>query len=97
MYAFGSLCNFIALAANGGQMPVLWPGGCSNFVVADDDIIHKCMNASTHLKFLCDIAIINHLGVFSIGDGFLLLGIYLTWPCLLLWSGFVIKDYSEKR
>jgi hypothetical protein len=96
-YALGAFCNLLVLAVNNGQMPVLWPGGCSKMVVSDDDIVHVCMTSSSHLKFLSDIAVFHDVGVFSIGDGLLYLGNLLLWPCLILWAGFIIKDYSEKK
>lgn len=56
--------NALVMAANNGQMPVLWPGGCAPETA---DFLHSCMTAKTHLKFLADW-IVEHHAVASPGD-----------------------------
>ncbi len=92
-YGLGALLNFLALAANGGQMPVLFPGGCANGF--GDDIIHACMTSSSHLKFLADWIIINHLGAFSPGDLLLMLQEVTFRPALFAWVVLVVKDHQH--
>ena len=92
MVAVGFFMNSIAVAVNGGQMPVLWPGGCAAMLAIQDDGIHQCMTHATHLKFLCDWILWHGMGVASPGD-FLELGQNaIQLPCLYAWIALVIKD-----
>lgn len=91
LFAFGFLLNAVAIAANGGQMPVLFPGGCSHM---PDDVIHSCMTHATHLKVLCDWILLRDIGIASIGD-------FLEWgagfafiPSLVAWMVLVIKKLN---
>ncbi len=86
MFGMGFLINAIVMAANHGQMPVLVLGGDCGMIDADD-VIHSCMVAGTHLKFLADWIVINHVGIASPGD-------FLEWgfdlivgPFMFLWFG----------
>jgi hypothetical protein len=81
-FGLGFLFNALVRAANHGQMPVLWPGGCPPGTMGDD-IIHSCMVAPTRLKFLADW-IITHSGVASPGD-------FLEWLFeATFWPGLII-------
>lgn len=94
----GYSLNAIVSALNGGQMPVLWPGGCTPDVVSDG--IHTCMTQATHLKIFADWIVMHDTDSFgrtqissaSIGD-FLMYGYFYTrWPALIAWSALVIND-----
>jgi len=95
LFALGFTLNAIVMAANHGQMPVLVPGGCGPHTM-DEDVIHTCMIAGTHLKFLADWILIHRSQVASIGDFFEWAFEYSFWPSLVLWVGFIIKDYNRK-
>lgn len=80
------------MMANGGQMPVLFPGGCP----APDpdevpDILHVCMTSATHLKVLCDI-IVSHSGISSIGDVLIDAADFCFWPAVIIWGTLMIYD-----
>jgi hypothetical protein len=94
MFAFGFILNAIVMSANGGQMPVLMPGGCP--VDGMDEVfpIHVCMTATSHLKFLADWIVINHFGIASPGDFFLWGGESAFWPALF---GFFMRLTKEKQ
>ncbi len=71
----GSICNQIAIWANGGKMPVfpsntLMTGYVLNQPFPANDTLHIWGNASTHLPFLTDIFDIGY-SVLSIGDIFI--------------------------
>jgi len=89
-YGLGALMNFLALAANGGQMPVLFPGGCAEGL--GGDVIHTCMTSSSHFKFISDWIVVNHLGVFSPGDLLLMLWDTAFWPALFAWIILTVID-----
>lgn len=91
VFALGFFLNAVVVALNGGQMPVLFPGGCGN-MSADD--IHSCMTHATHLKFLADWILIRGIGVASPGD-------FLEWaaqfsfmPALVAWIVLIIKKFN---
>jgi hypothetical protein len=94
LFAIGFTMNALVMAANHGQMPVLVPGGNCSLIDAED-FIHSCMTAGTRLKFLADWIVINPFGVWSPGDLFELACKTTLWPGLILWAGFVIKDYNK--
>ena len=63
LFALGYLMNALVMAANHGQMPVLYPGGgCGPADFWSDDIVHVCMNAQTHFRFLADWIPMVHRG-----------------------------------
>lgn len=95
LFAIGFTLNALVMAANHAQMPVLMLGGNCSLIEAED-IIHSCMTASTRLKFLADWIVIRHSGIWSIGDFFELACEVTLWPSLILWAGFIIKDYTKK-
>lgn len=86
LYYGGQALNALVMAANGGQMPVLWPGGCTAADVGDG--FHSCMSAATHLKFLSDWIVL-HTGVASPGDMFVYLGDALWYPAYYLGLGYL--------
>lgn len=91
----GFTMNALVMAANGGQMPVLFPGGCE---AAKEylDFVHSCMTPATRLKFLADW-IVMHSGVASPGDFFLWLSDRTLWPGLILWAALMIYKSNEQR
>jgi hypothetical protein len=98
---FGIALNQLALVTNGGQMPVLVPGGCVAEELAQDgeDTIHTCMTPQTHLKFLCDwIEIGNPRPVYimSPGDCFEFLYDDLQTPLLMIWFALLWADRSAR-
>lgn len=91
-YGCGILMNAIVVAANQGQMPVLWPGGCSQFTSDEFVQIHSCMTSASHLKFLADWFLLNGVGEFSPGDFLIWLGAF-TWDyALLIWAILMVRD-----
>jgi Family of unknown function (DUF5317) len=76
LFALGFTMNATVMAANHGQMPVLFPGGCTADVqerlgleqAIEGMSVHSCMTKETRLKFLADWIVIRHLGVASPGD-----------------------------
>ena len=91
----GSIANQVAVFANHGHMPVLFPGGdCS--LLGSDDAVHSCMTHATHLKFLCDW-ILSSQSVSSLGDFALDLGNQIRTISLVVWLGLIAKDAFGKR
>lgn len=83
-FAFGVALNAVALVANGNQMPVFVPGGdCS--IIDASETLHVCMTHATHLKFLCDWFFVRDAGIYSIGDGFISLGVLVLVPFASAW------------
>ena len=94
MFAIGFAMNAVVMAANHGQMPVLVPGGCFPDTMSED-VIHSCMVAGTHLKFLADWIVVRHYGVFSPGDFFEMVFHETFWPSLVLWIGLIIDHFNK--
>lgn len=94
LFAIGFTMNALVMAANHGQMPVLVPGGCGPDTM-EGDVIHSCMVAGTHLKFLADWIVIRHLGVASPGDFLEWACDGAFWPSLVMWVGFIIRDHNR--
>ena len=88
----GAAFNQLAMAANGGAMPVLMPG-CST---SSDDWRHQCMTAATHLKFLSDWINL-HSVIASVGDLLIWAGDKLTVPCLIIWATLVIRELQWRN
>jgi len=96
-FAFGFFLNSIVMAANKGQMPVLWPGGrCTDAEQMGVDIWHSCFVPTIHLKFLADW-IPYDKGMMSPGDLFILLWDATLWPCLIIWATLMIYEYNQKE
>lgn len=78
LMALGTLCNFIVIGANGGEMPVKLDGAPSNVVF---DLGHTLFHSSTQLGFLGDVISINKPYPFpkiiSIGDIFIVVGVFI--------------------
>jgi hypothetical protein len=91
----GSIANQIAVRANGGHMPVLFPGGdCS--LLDSDDLAHSCMTHATHVKILCDW-ILSSSAVSSLGDFALEVGNQIQTPSLIAWVALVLRDVIGKK
>lgn len=91
MFGVGFLMNAVVMAANGGQMPVLIPGGdCASFI-NPEDFVHGCMTHATHLKILADWVVINHFGIASPGDFFEWAADGAFWPCLIAFIARLTK------
>lgn len=86
----GCAMNFIVMAANHGQMPVLIPGGDASLY--EQDAFHCAMTASSHLKFLADWIVIKDLGVASPGDLSEWLYDATLWPGFIIWATLKLKD-----
>lgn len=81
----GAFLNQLVIAVNNGQMPVLFPGGCTPEIKeALVGTIHTCMVSGSHLKILSDW-INMHIYIMSIGDVFLNIGDLLTGPFFWVW------------
>lgn len=72
LYGLGYVLNSLVLFFNGQRMPVSDPHCVADPTVLDQDPMHVCMVASTHLKILCDWLHVGHT-IYSVGD----LGLYL--------------------
>lgn len=105
LFAMGFLSNAVVMGFNGGQMPVLWPGGCVAMKAANDalealggsDPIHSCMTKTAHLKFMADWIIIKGVGIASPGD-------FGEWawqatyiPAAIAWVTLLIKDHNQEK
>lgn len=96
LFSIGTLLNFIAIAANGFKMPVYIPDTIMNaeaqklFLLSGKDLIHSLLTEDTKFKILCDIIPLHSPYPFpktiSIGDVFLLAGIFAFWQKLLFES-----------
>lgn len=95
-FAVGFLLNAAVTAANGGQMPVLFPGGCPKDGFGDDDIIHTCMTNASHLKFIADWIVINHFGIVSPGDFLEWAFAYTYVPAAVAWVTLQIKEHNKE-
>lgn len=84
-WGIGFLLNAIVIAANKGQMPVLYAGHCPE----PYDHIHTCMLAQSHLKFLADW-IRESSFIVSPGDYLMTLCEYTFWPALYIWAALMI-------
>lgn len=96
LFALGYLMNALVMAANHGQMPVLFPGGgCGPDGFFSEDLVHVCMTAQSHLKFLADwIAMVEdgHLrAMLSPGDFLEMAGTVSFFPSLWIAMGAVIE------
>jgi hypothetical protein len=93
LVALGMAMNETALYANGGHMPVLFPGGAC---VADpDDIVHSCMTHATHLKILCDWIVSSH-AVSSLGDHLQDFGSEMETASIVAWAGLIFHKTFKK-
>lgn len=94
MILLGTAMNQVAIFANGGHMPVYYPGGAC---VADaEDIVHVCMTHATHVKFLCDW-ILSSRAVSSIGDELQNYGNDMITPALVVWAGLTARKVFRRE
>lgn len=86
---FGTLFNFIAIVSNDFKMPVLVSEVLTDveakklYLHTGQDLIHSLLTEDTKFKILCDIITLAPPYLFpktiSIGDVFLLLGVFTVW------------------
>jgi Family of unknown function (DUF5317) len=96
MYWLGAFLNQLVLAANNGQMPVLFPGGCpAELQEALEGSIHTCMTSASHLKILADWINV-HIYIMSIGDVLLGLGDLFTGPLFWCWLTLALLEVRPK-
>ncbi len=89
---FGTLFNFAAILANDFKMPVYVSELLTDveakkiFLLSGKDLVHSLLTEETRLKFLCDIFTLHPPYPFpktiSVGDVFLLAGIFAFWQDL---------------
>jgi hypothetical protein len=94
--------NAVAVAANGGTMPVQFPFTVADvltngFLVDHGDIIHSVMTPQTHFKFLCDWILVRDLGIASPGDLLLWLSDCIATPFYSAVVALVANDYGLFR
>ena len=93
LFGIGFALNAIVMGLNYGQMPVLLPG-CT-VANMNNDVIHTCMKAASHLKILSDWIVVRDSGVYSPGDFFEMASDYTFKPGLLAWVILVIRDFNK--
>ena len=91
----GVFLNACARATNNQQMPVQWPGGCDNYP-NDGDTLHKCLDKTSHQKWLCDWISWGD-SMMSLGDMFLYLGFWIKGFCMYGWAGLALADLGLFR
>lgn len=89
LFFLGTLLNFIAIISNDFKMPVLVSEVLANaeakkiYLQTGQDLIHSLLTDSTKFKLLCDVITLPPPYPFpktiSIGDIFLLSGIFFVW------------------
>ena len=92
LFFFGTLFNFVAIAANDFKMPVYVSELLSDYeakrmlLLSGKDLVHSLLTEKTKFKFLCDIITLYPPYPFpktiSVGDVFLLSGIFAFWQDL---------------
>lgn len=85
IFWLGAFLNQLAMAVNGGVMPVLW----NSMNKWEPDSGHVVMTHATHLKFLCDWINL-HTDILSPGDLFLTVGDLLITPAFWIWLAYVV-------
>ena len=88
----GTFMNKIAMAVNGGFMPVQIRD-CDASMIGDDTL-HGCMTAATHLKVFCDW-INYHSAIVSLGDLLIEARDNLFLPCLIIWATVMIVKFKR--
>ncbi|MEA5096146.1 MAG: DUF5317 domain-containing protein [Sedimentibacter saalensis] len=93
LFFIGTLLNFITIASNGFKMPVFVSDVLGDveakrlYLQTGQDLIHSLLTDKTKFKFLCDIITIPSPYPFSktisVGDVFLLSGVFAFWQDLL--------------
>ena len=102
---FGTLFNFLAIAANDFKMPVYVSELLTDveakkmFLLSGKDLVHSLLTEETKLKFLCDIFTLHPPYPFpktiSVGDVFLLSGMYSFWQDMFYVSSNGSKSLSK--
>lgn len=105
LFFIGTLLNFIAITSNSFKMPVYVSDALSDieakkiYLQTGKDLIHSLLTDSTRFKVLCDIITIPspypYPITISIGDVFLLAGIFAFWQDLLEGKKRVSKQKSN--
>ncbi|MEL7647191.1 MAG: DUF5317 domain-containing protein [Sedimentibacter sp.] len=105
LFFIGTLMNFIAITSNGFKMPVYVSDALSDieakkiYLQTGKDLIHSLLTDSTRFKILCDIITIPspypYPITISIGDVFLLSGIFAFWQDLLEGKKRISKQKSN--
>lgn len=96
MFGLGYIFNTLAMLVNNNQMPVYIPGGCNSEIMDrlfSHDLIHSCMNHSTHLKLFSDWLIVG-TGVASPGDFLIWSGQSTAIPFVVAWF-FLVFTQTE--
>lgn len=96
LFLLGTLFNFAAIATNDFKMPVyvsellLDVEAKKVFLLSGKDLIHSLLTENTKLKLLCDIITLHppypYPKTISVGDVFLLSGIFAFWQDLFFES-----------
>lgn len=99
LFFLGTLMNFLAIGANGFKMPVYVSELLTDieakkmFLLSGKDLVHSLLTEETRLKFLCDIFTLHPPYPFpktiSIGDIFLISGIFAFWQDLFYKSSYL--------
>lgn len=92
LFFLGALFNFAAIVANDFKMPVYVSELLSDvetkkmFLLSGKDLVHSLLTEETKFKFLCDIITLHppypYPKTISVGDVFLLSGIFAFWQDL---------------
>ena len=101
LFFLGALFNFAAIATNDFKMPVYMSELLSDvetkkmFLLSGKDLVHSLLTEETKFKFLCDIITLHPPYPFpktiSVGDVFLLSGIFAFWQDLFYDSSRHLK------
>jgi hypothetical protein len=103
LYGLGVFLNVLVITANQGYMPVAASAIIDNrFGLGSHpgeilDNIHRCMQASDHLKILADWIQIPRESVASPGDLCLWLGEWLQVPSFVVWLTMLWKDSNKVK
>jgi hypothetical protein len=97
LWFLGYSMNVAAVTANSGYMPVQGYTECVGNAAAErGDVIHVCMDKTSHLKILSDW-VYSPLGTASPGDMLIYGSEYIFYPCLFIWLGLILRDWNEPR
>lgn len=101
----GTMCNFLAIALNQFKMPVYVSELLTDveikkaFLLSGKDLVHTLLTEKTKVKYLCDIFTLYPPYPFpktiSLGDIFLLSGIFAFWQDLFYESSITISKHQS--
>lgn len=96
LFGLGVFLNILAITVNQGYMPVAQSAILGGYVPVGTvlDEVHRMMQHSDHLKFLCDWIQIPRESVCSPGDLCLWLGEWLMGPSFVAWLVLLYRDYN---